>query len=81
MPLSAKPDVFWISGFFFPQAFLTATLQNHSRKFKIAIDKLWFDFKVLNKSNKLPDGVANHTLINGIFIEGANWSTDKVINF
>ena len=46
---NGTPATFWISGFFFPQAFFTGTLQNYARKHFIAIDELDFEFKIYDE--------------------------------
>jgi dynein heavy chain len=51
------PSSFWVSGFFFPQGFMTAVLQVHSRKHRIAIDTLKFRATVMNKGM---DAVKEH---------------------
>lgn len=42
-----NPVAYWLSGFFFPQGFMTGCLQTHARLHKIPIDKLSFEFEIL----------------------------------
>lgn len=41
-----EPSVYWFSGFYFTQSFLTGVLQNHSRKNQLQIDHLQMKFEV-----------------------------------
>lgn len=71
-----KPHIFWLSGLFFPQAFFTGALQNHARKHVVAIDKLSFDFSIMDhvtfdKVDFYPDAGAH---VYGIYLEGATWN-------
>ncbi|KAH8863214.1 Dynein heavy chain 1, axonemal [Schistosoma japonicum] len=73
------PCVFWISGFFFPQAFLTGTLQNYARKKIISVDTISFDFKIMKESyEKLNKPPVDGSYIRGLFLEGAGW--DSTLN-
>jgi dynein heavy chain len=72
------PPVTWLSGFFFPQAFLTGITQNYARKKGLPIDTLQSDF--LYQFNRPVESFtarpADGCYIRGLFLEGARFDED-----
>ena len=78
-----KPKIFWFSGLFFPQGFLTGLLQNFARKYKVPIDEVEFIFDIMDSQYKidkyLDDKDNDGTLCNGLFLQGGRWDYKKHI--
>lgn len=70
------PAAYWISGFFFPQGFLTAALQNYARKYAYPIDTVSFSFQMMNETVEELERPDDGCIIFGLFLEGARWSKD-----
>jgi len=70
--------VFWVSGFFFPQAFLTGSIQNYARAETIAVDKIAFDyiFKDDLQHTDIKEKPVCGVLCYGMYLEGCRWNYD-----
>jgi dynein heavy chain len=71
------PIVFWISGFYFPQAFLTGTLQNYARKHQLPIDTIESNHIVEDQEwDEFTEKPEDGAYIRGLYMEGARWDAE-----
>lgn len=72
------PKLYWLSGFYFTQSFLSGALQNFARKNNIPIDELGLSFEVMTmKAESITVGPTDGVYVTGLFLEGARWASDK----
>ena len=75
---NGSPPVFWLSGFFFPQGFMTANLQNNARKHTLPIDTVAFGFVMMSElAEELVAKPEEGCYVDGMFLEGARWEKRK----
>jgi len=72
-----QPFCFPLHAFFFPQGFMTGTLQTFARKYMVAVNTLSFKFEVLHETkDDLTEGPDDGVICYGFNFEGARFDTD-----
>ncbi|KAK7909365.1 hypothetical protein WMY93_014049 [Mugilogobius chulae] len=75
---TVPPTLIWLSGFTFPNSFLTAVLQTAARQNKVSVDTLSWEFIVSTvEDSHLLQPPKDGVYIRGLYLEGAGWDKTK----
>jgi len=68
------PPAVWLGGFFNPQSFLTAIMQQTARKNELPLDKMCLQCDVTKKLKEDMQGAPREgSYVHGLHMEGARW--------
>jgi len=77
--VNGQPASFPLNLFFFPQGFMTGTMQTFARKYKVPVNRLNFGFEVMDAA-LTPDDVQepdDGVICNGLYLEAARWDEEE----
>ncbi|KAJ1441552.1 dynein heavy chain, N-terminal region 2-domain-containing protein, partial [Ochromonadaceae sp. CCMP2298] len=77
--LGSWPCAFPLPVFFFPQGFMTASLQTYARKHMEAIDNLSFAFEILTiQPEEIQEAPQDGVIVFGLYLEGARFDMTEL---
>jgi len=77
--LNGEPCAFPLPVFFFPQGFMTASLQTYARKHMEAIDNLSFAFEILTiQPEEIQEAPQDGVIVFGLYLEGARFDMTEL---